>query len=92
MRVLYFVGPAAAPASRIAGSGKNIPLDNIVLETDAAPQPFKKYRHNWTEPRHVQTVAQKLAEIKGISLDEVAQTTSRNLTRLLRLERLIEQG
>ncbi len=71
---------------------RNIPLDNIVLETDAAPQPFKKYRHNWTEPRHVQTVAQKLAEIKGISLDEVAQTTSRNLTRLLGLERLIEQG
>ena len=67
---------------------KTIPLENIVLETDAAPQPFKKYRTNWTEPRHVQTVAQTLAEIKGISVEEVARVTTGNLTRLLRLEHL----
>ena len=71
---------------------KDIPLENIVLETDAAPQPFKKYRHNWTEPRHVQTVAQRLAELKGITLDEVALVTTRNLTRLLGLEHLMESN
>ena len=65
-----------------------IPLENIVLETDAAPQPFKKYRHNWTEPRHVQAVAQRLADLKGISLEEVTQVTSQNLTSLLGLEHL----
>ena len=69
---------------------KVIPLENIVLETDAAPQPFKKYRTNWTEPRHVQSVAQTLAEIKGISVEEVAEVTTGNLARLLGLERLIE--
>ena len=68
---------------------KVIPLDNIVLETDAAPQPFKKYRTNWTEPRHVQSVAQTLAEIKGVSVEEVAEVTTGNLARLLGLERLI---
>ena len=68
---------------------KIIPLENIVLETDAAPQPFKKYRTNWTEPRHVQSVAQTLAEIKGIPVEEVARTTTGNLARMLRLERLI---
>ena len=62
----------------------------MVLETDAAPQPFKKYRTNWTEPRHVQSVAETLAEIKGISVEEVAEVTTRNLARLLRLERFIE--
>ncbi|MDA0262864.1 MAG: TatD family hydrolase [Chloroflexi bacterium] len=67
---------------------KVIPLENIVLETDAAPQPFKKYRTNWTEPRHVQSVAQTLAEIKRIPVEEVARVTTRNLTRLLRLEHL----
>ena len=67
-----------------------IPLENIVLETDAAPQPFKKHRHNWTEPRHVQAVAQRLAELKGISLEEVTQVTSLNLTKLLGLEHLAE--
>jgi Tat protein secretion system quality control protein TatD with DNase activity len=56
------------------------------LETDAYPQPFKKYRHNWTEPRHVLEVAQKLAELKGITVEEVAEVTSRNLTGLLGLE------
>ena len=71
---------------------KAIPLENIVLETDAAPQPFKKYRTNWTEPRHVQSVAQTLAEIKGIPVEEVARVTTGNLARLLRLERLIDTG
>ena len=71
---------------------KVIPLENIVLETDAAPQPFKKYRTNWTEPRHVQSVAQTLAEIKGIPVEEVARVTTGNLARLLRLERLIDTG
>jgi len=69
---------------------KVIPLENMVLETDAAPQPFKKYRTKWTEPRHVQSVAETLAEIKGISVEEVAEVTTRNLARLLRLERFIE--
>ena len=68
---------------------KVIPLQHIVLETDAAPQPFKKYRENWTEPRHVLTVAQKLAELKGITLEEIAEVTTRNLIRLLRLEPLV---
>ncbi len=63
-----------------------IPLENMVLETDAYPQPFKKYRHNWTEPRHVREVAQFLAEVKGISLEEVAATTTRNLANLLGLD------
>ena len=67
-----------------------IPLDNVVLETDSAPQPFKKYRTNWTEPRHVHSVAETLAEIKGIAIQEVAEITTRNLARLVGLERLID--
>ena len=64
---------------------RKLPLESMVLETDAAPQPFKKYRHNWTEPHHVKDVAQKLAELKGITLEEVAEVTTGNLTRLLNL-------
>lgn len=70
----------------LQNTAKVIPLDNIVLETDAAPQPFKKHRHSWTEPRHTQAVAQQLAELKGISVEEVAEVTTRNLARLLGLE------
>jgi TatD DNase family protein len=69
---------------------RDLPLESIVLETDAYPQPFKKYRHTWTEPRHVLDVAQKLAELKGMTLEEVAEATSRNLTGLLGLEYPVE--
>lgn len=65
---------------------RSIPLENIVLETDAAPQPFKKYRRNWTEPRHTEAVAQRLAELKKLSLEEVAKVTTSNLTGLLKLQ------
>lgn len=68
---------------------RSIPLENMVLETDAYPQPFKKYRHNWTEPRHVREVAQCLADLKGITLEEVAGTTTRNLAGLLGLREVL---
>ncbi len=64
---------------------KAVPLDHIVLETDAAPQPFKKYRSNWTEPHHTRAVAQQLADLKGITLEEVAEVTTRNLIGMLGL-------
>ena len=59
------------------------PLEHIVLETDAAPQPFKPKRENWTEPRHVAAVAQTLAELKGIDVEEVQEVTTRNMRRVL---------
>lgn len=56
-----------------------IPLGAIVLESDSFPQPFKKHRHNWTEPRHVAEVAEKLAELRGIEVAEVIENTTANL-------------
>ena len=76
----------ARPLTRlpeVQEAARAIPLENIVLETDAYPQPFKKYRHNWTEPRHVAEVAQCLAEVKGVSLEEVAEVTTANLRKIL---------
>ena len=64
---------------------KLIPLKDIVLETDCFPQPFKKYRHNWTEPRHLVDIASTLAKLKNVDLSEIAKTTSENLTSLLKL-------
>lgn len=61
-----------------------LPLDTIVLETDAAPQPFKAKRENWTEPRHLRTVAERLAQLQGKSVEEVEQVVAGNMERLLR--------
>jgi len=66
---------------------RNLTIDHIVLETDAAPQPWKKYRKNWTEPFHVRLVAEKVAELKGMALDQVIETTTRNVLRILKLDR-----
>ena len=76
----------ARPLTRLTEvqeAARAIPLENIVLETDAFPQPFKKYRHNWTEPRHVAEVAQCLAEVKGVSVEEIAEVTTANLRKML---------
>ena len=60
-----------------------LPLQSIVLETDAAPQPFKAKRENWTEPRHVRDVARKFAELQGRSVEEVEAVTAQNTMALL---------
>jgi TatD DNase family protein len=55
-----------------------LPLSEIVLETDSYPQPFKKNRQKWTEPRDIPLVAAKLAELKGIEIAEVERVTTAN--------------
>lgn len=60
-----------------------VPMENIVLETDAAPQPFKSKRENWTEPRHTRIIAERLAELKNIPVAEVEAVTSNNIRTLL---------
>ena len=59
-----------------------LPVSSVVLETDApylAPAPHRGKRN---EPSYLPLVAQKLAEIKGMSLEEVATITTDNALRL----------
>ena len=61
---------------------KQLPLESILIETDApylAPMPFRG-KPNF--PEYVVYVAKKLAEIKEISVEQVAQETSANFKRL----------
>ena len=60
-----------------------LPLESIVLETDAAPQPFKSKRESWTEPHHTRVIAEKLAELQGKDVEEIEAVTSDNMRRLL---------
>jgi TatD DNase family protein len=57
---------------------KNIPLDHLVLETDApylAPTPFRGKRN---ESAYIHQIADKLASIKEVELEELARITSHN--------------
>lgn len=61
---------------------KEIPLDKLLIETDCpylAPHPYRGKRN---EPAYVKLVAEQIAELKGISLAEVAKKTTENAKKL----------
>lgn len=71
-------------ATEVHEVAKKAPLDRILVETDApylAPVP---YRGKPNEPAYVKYVAQYLAELRGVSYEEIATTTTENFTRLFR--------
>ncbi|HVE15729.1 MAG TPA: TatD family hydrolase, partial [Chthoniobacterales bacterium] len=61
-----------------------VAADGYMVETDCpylAPVPFRGQR---CEPAHTRLVAEKIAEVRGISLDEVAATTTRTAEAFFR--------
>lgn len=63
-----------------------IPKDRLLLETDApflAPAPYRGKRN---EPLYVRHVAERVAKLRGLSLEELTEATTRNALRLFRLE------
>ncbi|MFF2450312.1 TatD family hydrolase [Neobacillus sp. NPDC058068] len=63
-----------------------IPLDKLLIETDCpylAPHPFRGKRN---EPGYVRLVAEEIAEIKGLTFAEVAETTTRNAKKLFAIK------
>lgn len=72
-------------AHRLRELARTLPLEKLLLETDS---PFlSPYRGRRNEPAYVKLVAQKVAEIRGASFEELAQATAENATRLFGLER-----
>ena len=69
----------------VAEAVVDIPLEFLVLETDAPYLPPVPYRGKRNEPAFMIEVAKKLAEIKNIPLHEVAEKTSENAERLFNL-------
>lgn len=61
---------------------QNIPMDYLVLETDAPYLTPVPYRGKRNESSYLTYVVEKLAEIKGMTPDEVAEITSRNAERV----------
>ncbi len=71
---------------------KSIPIENMLLETDApylSPVPLRGKRN---EPAYMVHTAQKIAELKGLSLNDVARITSLNAHILFGIGEPAEKG
>ncbi|WP_395343448.1 TatD family hydrolase [Ningiella sp. W23] len=69
-------------AKELQDTVKHIPLDKLLIETDSpwlAPTP---YRGKENQPKYVKRVGEFVAELKGMSTDELAHVTTENFYRL----------
>ena len=69
-------------SQKIRDTIKDVPLDRLLVETDApylAPMPYRGKRN---EPSYVVNTAQVLADVKGVSLEEITKITTDNFFRL----------
>lgn len=82
-----FTGIVTFPnAQDLQAIAKAVPLERMLLETDSpylAPQAVRGQRN---QPANVQYVAEKIAQLKGLSVEEVAQHTTANATALFGLQ------
>ena len=80
---LSFGGVLTFPkADAVREAARITPADRLLIETDCpylAPVPHRGKRN---EPAYVADVARRLAEVRGLSLDEIANLTTGNFQRL----------
>ena len=72
-------------AQRLRRIVASMPIEFLLLETDAPDQPDQWHRGLRNEPANLATVAQTIAELRGVSVEQIAQATSDNARRLFRL-------
>lgn len=88
-----FPGTVTYPSSQqLRDVARGVATDFILLETDCpylSPAPHRGKRN---EPAYLRLVAEKVAEIKGLSLEDIARITTRNAERLFGIGRREQSG
>jgi TatD DNase family protein len=89
--MISFAGNVTFPkAQQIRDAALEVPLDRMLIETDSpylAPVPHRGKRN---EPAFVKETARKLAELRGLSMEEIGDRTSRNFYNFFKLTEIIE--
>lgn len=81
-----FTGIITFPsADKLRVIAKEIPLDKILIETDAPYLAPQKYRGQRNEPIYVEEVAKIIADLKNISVEEVVNATWENAKKLFNI-------
>ena len=80
---ISFAGNVSFPkAENIRESSRQVPLDRMLIETDSpflAPVPHRGKRN---EPAFVVNTAETVGQLRGMSKEEIGQTTTQNFYRL----------
>ncbi|MGE0010088.1 MAG: TatD family hydrolase [Candidatus Babeliales bacterium] len=85
--VLGIGGPLTYPKNSILREiFATLPLEKIVLETDAPYLPIQEMRGKPNHPKYIKAIAQYLAELRDISFNQVAKTTTQTAQNLFNLE------
>jgi TatD DNase family protein len=83
--MLSFAGPLTKQGNALPDVARMAPLERILVETDSpylVPKPLNARRN---EPLFVKHTAEKLAQLRGMTLEEIAQVTTANAVRLFTL-------
>ena len=72
-------------ANRLRTILANVPLEHLLLETDAPDQPDSAWRGQRNDPTRLPVIAATLAELRGDTIAHTAHVTTDNATRLFRL-------
>ncbi|MBH1370636.1 TatD family hydrolase [Stenotrophomonas maltophilia] len=72
-------------AQRLQRLVREMPLEQLLLETDAPDQPDAGIRGQRNEPARLATIARHVAALRGMELEAVAQATTENARRLFAL-------
>lgn len=83
--MLSFAGPLTRQGNELPEVARMLPLERVLVETDSpylVPKPLKARRN---EPLFVKHTAEKLAEIRGMSFEDITAITSANAVRLFGL-------
>lgn len=89
--MISFAGNMTFPkAQQIRDAALEVPLDRMLIETDApylAPVPHRGKRN---EPAFVKETARKLGELRGLSMEEVGERTSANFYNFFKISEIAE--
>ncbi len=79
-------GPVTyARANRLRGIVRELPLEHLLLETDAPDQPDSSIRGQRNEPARLRFIAQTVADLRGEAPEHVSRQTCDNARRLFKL-------
>lgn len=85
---ISFAGPITFKNSKNANEIiEMVPNDKMLIETDSpylSPEPLRGRRN---DPKNVKYIAQKIADVKGMSVDEVAKLTYENAETIFKIKR-----